>query len=172
MVPLASGSLLLFSDAVNDNYKHTIIEDKSVRGPRISVTFREFAAKDDPEQSHAASPKSDKVANLGSRVSKSNAGLIPAIQKIESVQHEAPDFKDANELKEAFDQAHEEVKAKGSAAIDSQADVIIALAKVRAILSQRGREKMRRQAGIKQTWTRYPTPSRLRCMASILSFLV
>jgi hypothetical protein len=58
MVPLASGSLLLFSDAVNENYKHTIIEDKSVRGPRISVTFREFAPKDDLQQSHAPSPTS------------------------------------------------------------------------------------------------------------------
>ena len=37
MVPLASGSLLLFSDIINENFKHTIIEDKSVRGQRISV---------------------------------------------------------------------------------------------------------------------------------------
>jgi alkylated DNA repair dioxygenase AlkB len=43
MVPLASGSLLLFTDVINENFKHTIVEDKSVRGPRISVTFREFA---------------------------------------------------------------------------------------------------------------------------------
>jgi alkylated DNA repair dioxygenase AlkB len=49
MVPLASGSLLLFSQVINENFKHTIVEDKSVRGPRISVTFREFAAAAPPE---------------------------------------------------------------------------------------------------------------------------
>jgi len=49
MVPLASGSLLLFSNAVNENYKHAIVEDKSVRGPQISVTFREFASDTQPD---------------------------------------------------------------------------------------------------------------------------
>src|SRR5207247_3755464 len=49
MVPLASRSLLLFADAINENFKHTIIEDKSVRGPRISVTFREFADPKEPK---------------------------------------------------------------------------------------------------------------------------
>jgi hypothetical protein len=63
MVPLASGSLLLFSDVINENFKHTIVEDKSVRGPRISVTFREFAADKRPktakrETSVAAQQKS------------------------------------------------------------------------------------------------------------------
>jgi alkylated DNA repair dioxygenase AlkB len=42
MIALAAGSLLLFNDAVNENFKHTIVEDKAVLGPRISVTFREF----------------------------------------------------------------------------------------------------------------------------------
>ncbi len=41
MLPLKSGSVVLFSDAVNEVYKHAILEDKSTE-PRISVTFREF----------------------------------------------------------------------------------------------------------------------------------
>jgi len=103
---------------------------------------------------HAASPKSAKLANRCSRASDKLA-LVPAIEKIESVQYGAPDFKDANELRAAFDEADEEVKTTARTAIDSQADVIIALAKVQAILSQRGKEKMRRDAGIKLTWTGY-----------------
>jgi alkylated DNA repair dioxygenase AlkB len=53
MVPLASGSLLLFADVINENFKHSIVEDKSVRGPRISVTFREFAADKRPQDCEA-----------------------------------------------------------------------------------------------------------------------
>ena len=104
--------------------------------------------------SHAASPESAKLANRGSRVSDKVA-LVSAIEKIESVQYGAPDFKDAKELRAAFHEADEEVKTKARTAIDSQADVILALAKVQAILSQRGKEKMRRDAGIKLTWTSY-----------------
>ncbi len=48
-ISLASGSLVLFTDEVNENYKHTIIEDKAVNQPRISVTFREFAAEKQPK---------------------------------------------------------------------------------------------------------------------------
>jgi len=101
------------------------------------------------------SPEPDELANHGSPASNRNTALIPAIEKIESIQYQAPDFKDAEELKAAFEEADGEVKAKGRSAIDSQADVIIALLKMQAILSQRGKEKMRRQAGIKQTWTQY-----------------
>jgi len=90
--------------------------------------------------SHAASPESAKLANRGSRVSD-KAALVPAIEKIESVQYEAPDFRDAKELRAAFDEADEEVKTKARTAIDSQADVITALAKVQALLSQRGKER-------------------------------
>jgi alkylated DNA repair dioxygenase AlkB len=49
MIALAAGSLLLFTDAVNENFKHTIVEDKAVLGPRISVTFREFDAATEPK---------------------------------------------------------------------------------------------------------------------------
>jgi hypothetical protein len=131
------------------------IEDKSVHGPRISVTFREFAPKHTLEQDHNASLKSAKLANHGSRVSRNRAALVPAIEKIEHIEYQAPDFKDAKELRAAFDEADKEVKTKANTAIDSQAEVIIALAKVQAILSQRGKEKMRREAGIKLTWSRY-----------------
>ena len=105
--------------------------------------------------SHAASPQSAKLANRGSRVSDKVA-LVSAIEKIESVQYGAPDFKDAKELRAAFHEADEEVKTKARTAIDSQADVILALAKVQVILSQRGKEKMRRDAGIKLTWMLLP----------------
>lgn len=101
------------------------------------------------------SPHPAELANHGSPASHRNTALIPAIEKIESIQYQAPDFKDAQELKAAFEEADREVKANGKRAIDSQADVIIALVKVQAILSQRGKEKMRRAAGIKQTWTQY-----------------
>jgi hypothetical protein len=97
-----------------------------------------------------ASRKPGKLANHGSRVS-----IVPAIAKIKGVSYQAPDFKSVEELKAAFEEADKEVKAKGRIAIDSHADVILALAKVQAILSQRGKEKMRREAGISQGWTSY-----------------
>jgi len=115
---------------------------KTIDNPQIS-------GKDAPSRT------STKLANHGSPVSKKNVALVPAIQKIESIKYHAPDFKDAKELKAAFDDAHKEVKTKGMSAIDGQADVILALAKMQAILSQRGKEKMRREAGINQTWIDY-----------------
>ena len=42
----------------------------------------------------AACPKSTKLANHGSPVSKNNVALVPAIQKIDSIKYSAPDFKD------------------------------------------------------------------------------
>jgi hypothetical protein len=112
---------------------------------------------DNPQTSGKDAPSrtSTELANHGSPVSKKNIALVPAIQKIESIKHHAPDFKDAKEVRTAFDEAHNEVKTKGMSAINSQADVILALAKMQAILSQRGKEKMRREAGINQTWIDY-----------------
>jgi alkylated DNA repair dioxygenase AlkB len=43
MVTLAPGSLLLFTNEFNDRYKHGLAPSKSL-APRISVTFRQFAA--------------------------------------------------------------------------------------------------------------------------------
>ena len=39
---LLPGSLVLFSNAVNQNWKHAIPQDKTAAGERISLTFREF----------------------------------------------------------------------------------------------------------------------------------
>jgi alkylated DNA repair dioxygenase AlkB len=41
-ISLAAGSLYIFDGIFNSKYKHGIIEDKSVTGARISVTFRAF----------------------------------------------------------------------------------------------------------------------------------
>ena len=81
--------------------------------------------------------------------------IVPVTERIESLEYQAPDFRSAEELKAVFGEADREVRATAKAASDSQADLIIALAKVRAILSQRGKEKMRCEAGIKPTWTAY-----------------
>jgi len=76
---------------------------------------------------------------------------IPAtLSKIENVKIEITpiELKDAKEMRKAFDQTHAEVQQAGVAAADKQADAIIALAKMRSLLSQRGSEKMRKEAGI------------------------
>jgi alkylated DNA repair dioxygenase AlkB len=39
---LLPGSLVLFSNAVNQNWKHAIPQDKTAAGERISLTYREF----------------------------------------------------------------------------------------------------------------------------------
>lgn len=39
---LQPGSLVLFSNAVNQNWKHAIPQDKTAAGERISLTYREF----------------------------------------------------------------------------------------------------------------------------------
>jgi len=39
---LLPGSLVLFSNAVNQDWKHAIPQDKSAAGERISLTYREF----------------------------------------------------------------------------------------------------------------------------------
>jgi len=76
---------------------------------------------------------------------------IPAtLSKIENVKVEITpiEFKDAKEMRKAFDQTHTEVQQAGVAAADKQADAILALAKMRSLLSQRGSEKMRKEAEI------------------------
>jgi hypothetical protein len=39
---LLPGTLVLFSNAVNQNWKHAIPQDKTAAGERISLTYREF----------------------------------------------------------------------------------------------------------------------------------
>jgi len=72
MVQLAHGSLLLFSDKVNENYKHTIVEDKSVRGSRISVTFREFAP------AVPGSRGGKRKSSVAAQQKSNKQGLVPA----------------------------------------------------------------------------------------------
>jgi len=64
-------------------------------------------------------------------------------------------FKDAAEFKAAFHTTDQEVKGAAEESVGKQADVIAALAKMRALLSQRGSQKMRKEAGITQGWTQY-----------------
>ena len=76
---------------------------------------------------------------------------VPAtLSKIEDVKIEITpiEFKDAKEMRKAFDQTHAEVQQAGVAAADKQADALIALAKMRSLLSQRGSEKFRQEAKI------------------------
>jgi alkylated DNA repair dioxygenase AlkB len=42
VIDLQPGSLVIFSNAVNQNWKHAIPQDKTASGERISLTFREF----------------------------------------------------------------------------------------------------------------------------------
>ncbi len=51
-------------------------------------------------------------------------------------------------MRKAFDNTHEEVKTAGVAAVDKQSDALIALARMRSLLSQQRSEKMRREAKI------------------------
>ena len=78
------------------------------------------------------------------------------VGKIESLRYEAPDFQTAKDMKTAYDAAHAEVKAGADAAMSSQAHTLLALAKVQAILSQRGANKaaLRKEAGLKG-WEEY-----------------
>jgi hypothetical protein len=39
---LQPGSLVVFSNAVNQNWKHAIPQDKNAAGDRISLTYRQF----------------------------------------------------------------------------------------------------------------------------------
>jgi alkylated DNA repair dioxygenase AlkB len=42
VIDLQPGSLVIFSNAVNQNWKHAIPQDKTASGERISLTYREF----------------------------------------------------------------------------------------------------------------------------------
>jgi hypothetical protein len=83
--------------------------------------------------------------------------------KMEDVKIEiAPiQFKDAKEMRKAFDQTHEEVQKASAAAVDKQSDVLIALAKMRSLLSQRGSEKMRKEANIDSSVNKLAKPNKV-----------
>ena len=66
------------------------------------------------------------------------------------------DFTDAEELKQAYGATQAEIVRAGKAGIVANQELILALGKMRAILSQRGTEKLKKQAGIKWTgWEHY-----------------
>lgn len=88
---------------------------------------------------------------------KAKSTTPTCLTKLRDVQIDLPpvDFKDAAEFKAAYNVADAEVKQAAEASVDKQAEVITALAKMRSILSQRGSEKLRKEAGVTQGWTQY-----------------
>ena len=89
---------------------------------------------------------------------KKTAKTIPStLKKLRDVQLDIPavDFTDAAEFKAAYDTADQAVKQAAEASVDRQAEVIAALAKMRSLLSQRGSDKIRKEAGITQGWGQY-----------------
>jgi alkylated DNA repair dioxygenase AlkB len=42
VLDLLPGSLIVFSNAINRNWKHAIPKDKNATGERISLTYRQF----------------------------------------------------------------------------------------------------------------------------------
>jgi len=109
-----------------------------------------------------SSATSKKLANTCSRVSK-QTGIVPPIKKIEQFKFEAPEWKDAAELKTAWAENQRAIANAATAAMDKHSDLYIYLAKAHAILSQRGEKyaKMRDEAGIldknrkRLTWTAF-----------------
>jgi hypothetical protein len=89
---------------------------------------------------------------------KKKLGEGPAtLAKISAIKLDiAPiEFTDATELRAVYDATDAEVKRAVETSVDGQADAIIALAKMRSLLSQRGGEKLRKEAGIKWGWLQY-----------------
>jgi alkylated DNA repair dioxygenase AlkB len=150
MVPLASGSLLLFSDVINENFKHTIVEEKSVRGPRISVTFREFAPKAEPTP-----PKSrGKVSRHLSRNSAPQAVTTPASQSVS-------DFVSAySDKKKIIDDLTGKFVEKAAEAKEAQDAILPHLADMQSLLSKKGSNHhlvvaARKQGHKVPWWTEY-----------------
>lgn len=145
MIPLASGSLLLFTDAVNENYKHTIIEDKSVLGPRISVTLREFPAIE---------KEGNKVTRQMSPNSAPRTITAPEFQSVSDfVEAYKTTDKTIADLTGKFVDAAEVAKQK-------QDDILPHLAHMQALLSKKGANhglviEARKQGNKIPWWTEY-----------------
>jgi alkylated DNA repair dioxygenase AlkB len=128
MVPLASGSLLLFSDVINENFKHAIVEDKSVREPRISVTFREFASK-------SASPRSRAGSGVTRQMSRNLVAPVAAAPAFQSVA----DFLSAyNSKKKTIDELTGKFVDKAGEAKQAQDDILPHLSDMQSLLSKKG----------------------------------
>jgi alkylated DNA repair dioxygenase AlkB len=127
MVPLASGSLLLFADVINENFKHTIVEDKSVHGPRISVTFREFATKAD------GAPK------LRGKVTRQMSPNLPVSVAAAQIFQSVPDFVAAyDHKKKTIDDLTGKFVDKANEAKQAQDDILPHLADMQSLLSKKG----------------------------------
>lgn len=108
------------------------------------------------------SATSKKLANTCSPVS-TQSGIVPPMKKIEQFNFEAPEWKDAQELKSVWSGNERDIATAATAAMDKHSDLYIYLAKAHAILSQRGDKyaKMRDEAGLadkngkRLTWTAY-----------------
>jgi alkylated DNA repair dioxygenase AlkB len=145
MIPLASGSLLLFTDTVNEHFKHTILEEKSVSGPRISVTFREFPAIE---------KNGDKVTRQMSPNSAPHTGTPPLFQSVADfvVAYKIAD-KNISHRTAAF-------VGKASDAKTEQDKILPHLAYMQALLSKKGTNhelviKARKQGNKIPWWTEY-----------------
>lgn len=117
------------------------------------------------------SSTTEKLTNKCSPVSKQTA-LVPQIQKIEQFRFEVPAWKNAAELKSAWDTNQRDLDSAATTSMDWLAEVYIYLGKAHAILSQRGDKyaKLRDEAGIfdpktgrRLTWTAYYESFKSRC---------
>lgn len=81
---------------------------------------------------------------------------LKQINRLDAKNIVEKDFTDAEELKQVYGETHAEIIRAGNAGIVANQELILALGKMRAILSQRGKEKLKKQAGIKWTgWEHY-----------------
>ncbi len=89
-------------------------------------------------------------------MSSAPAGAIKRVNAIDLNSIEVEDFTDAKELKQAHDEAHEEIVHATEAAVDNNEKLVLALARMRAIYSQRSTAKLKKESGIKwKSWGSY-----------------
>jgi hypothetical protein len=109
-----------------------------VAAPEALVSLQLAANKSQSDAMPEGSPSStaEKLTNKYSPVSEQT--ILPPVQKIDQFEFDAPDWKDAAQLKSAWATNQRELADAATASMDKQAEVYICLAKARAILSQRG----------------------------------
>jgi hypothetical protein len=101
-------------------------------------------------------PTKGKKTRASSCMSSPATAALKQINGLDAKTIVVKDFTDAEELKQAYDETHAEIVHAGKAGIVANQELILALGKMRAILSQRGKEKLKKQAGIKWTgWEHY-----------------
>jgi len=101
-------------------------------------------------------PTKGKKTRASSCMSSPATAALKQINGLDATSIVEKDFTDAEELKQAYGETHAEIIRAGKAGIVANQELILALGKMRAILSQRGKEKLKKQAGIKWTgWEHY-----------------